>query len=187
MATVRYFWHGFIRRGTTFVYLQHSRPPYLSSFSKCLGDVIHHQRVHLCWPPYSTDKFISCVVPGPSQWFFHYGEEIVISWTYIGWVWWMFQNLPLPVVQEVRDSSSGVTPCIVMKNNGVMYHQVPPNASRSPKQHSCVLRHRATSILIQERCSSFVNMVWGHTHYSYESQRFIHCSRLTEYYCRWLH
>ena len=32
-------------------------------------------------PPYSTDKFISCVVPGPSQWFFHFGKEIVIAWT----------------------------------------------------------------------------------------------------------
>ena len=33
------------------------------------------------WPHYSTDKFISCVVPGPSQWFFQFGEEIVITWT----------------------------------------------------------------------------------------------------------
>ena len=31
-----------------------------------------------------------------------------------------------------------------------------PHASRSPWKHSCVLRHRATSILIQERYSSFV-------------------------------
>ena len=28
----------------------------------------------------------------------------------------MFQNLPLPAMQEVHDSS-GVTPCIVMKND----------------------------------------------------------------------
>ena len=34
------------------------------------------------WPPYSTDKFISCVVPGPSQWVFYFGEEIVIAWTH---------------------------------------------------------------------------------------------------------
>ena len=52
------------------------------------------------WPPYSTAKFLSCVVPGPSQWFFHFGEEIVIAWTHIGWVQWMFQNLSLPAVQE---------------------------------------------------------------------------------------
>ena len=69
-------------------------------------------------------KFI-CVLPDPSQWFFHFGKEIVIAWTRIGWVQWMFQNLPLPVVQEVHDSSSsGVTPCIFMKNDGVLYHQV---------------------------------------------------------------
>ena len=116
-----------------------------------------------------TDNFISCVVPGPSKWFFHFGEEIVIVWTHIGWVRWMFQNLPLPAMQEVRESSSGVTPCI--KNDGVLYHQVSRHASRSPWKHSCILRLRATSILIQERCSSFVNMVLGRSHYPYESQR----------------
>ena len=75
------------------------------------------------WPPYSTDKFISCVVPGPSKWFFHFGEAIVIAWVHIRWVRWMFHNFPLPAAQEVRDSS-GVTPCIVMKNDGVLYNQV---------------------------------------------------------------
>ena len=33
------------------------------------------------WPPYSTDKLSYCVVPGSSQWFFHFGEEIVTEWT----------------------------------------------------------------------------------------------------------
>ena len=33
------------------------------------------------WPSYSTGKFISCVVPAHSQWFLHFGEEIVIAWT----------------------------------------------------------------------------------------------------------
>ena len=33
----------------------------------------------------------------------------------------MFQNLPLPAAEKVRDSSSGVTPCTVMKNEGVLY------------------------------------------------------------------
>ena len=37
----------------------------------------------------------------------------------------MFENLPLPATQEVRDSSSGVTPCIVMKNDGVLYPVLP--------------------------------------------------------------
>ena len=35
----------------------------------------------------------------------------------------MFQNLPLPAAQEIRDNS-GMTPCIVMKNDMVLYHQV---------------------------------------------------------------
>ena len=33
------------------------------------------------WTPYTTDKCFSCVAPGPSQWVFHFGEEIVIART----------------------------------------------------------------------------------------------------------
>ena len=43
--------------------------------------------------------------------------------THIWRVPWMFQNISLPAAQEVRDSS-GVTLCIVIKNDGVLYHQV---------------------------------------------------------------
>ena len=129
MATVRYFWHDFMHEDT-FMCRQHSRPPYLSllpsvwkesfTISASIFVIVPY------WPPYSTDKFISCFVPGPSQWFFHFGEEIVTVWTHIGWIRWMFQNLPLPAAQVVRDSSSSVTLCIVMKNDGVLYHQVSP-------------------------------------------------------------
>ena len=74
---------------------------------------------------YRMDNFISFLGLGPSQWLFHFGEEIVTAWTHIGWVRWMFQNLSLPAVHEVHDSSSSsVTHCIVMKNDGVLYHQV---------------------------------------------------------------
>ncbi|KAJ4440247.1 hypothetical protein ANN_08386 [Periplaneta americana] len=31
-----------------------------------------------------TDKVLSGIVPGTSQWFFHFGEEIVVAWTHIG-------------------------------------------------------------------------------------------------------
>ena len=127
--------------------------PYLSPFAKSLEVFVDVPY----WPPYSTDKFISWVVPGPSQWFFHFGEKIVIAWTHRV-VRWIFRNLPFPVTQAVRDSSNGATPSIVMKNNGVLYH---PSASRFPWKHSCVLWPRGTSILIQERCSSFVNMLLG--------------------------
>ena len=129
MATVWYFWHSFIHRDTTFMYLQYSHPSHLSPFAKCLEGVVHHQCVLFVdvsyWPCYRTDKFIlSCTVLGPSQWFFHVGEVIVIAWTHIGWVRWTFQNLPLPATQEVRDSSNSMAPCIAMKNDGVLYHQV---------------------------------------------------------------
>ena len=35
----------------------------------------------------------------------------------------MFQNLPLSAAKAIRDIS-GVTHCIVMKNDGVLFHQV---------------------------------------------------------------
>ena len=87
-------------------------------------------------------------IPGPSQWFFHFGEEIVITWPHIGWVRWIFQNIPLPAAQDVRDSSSGITPCIVMKNDGVLNHQV---SSFSPEQR--------TKVVLQE-CAVIAFTVW---------------------------
>ena len=96
------------------------------------------------WPPFSTDKFISCVVSGPSQWFFHFGEEIVIAGIHIGWVRWMFQNLPLPAAQEVRDSSSA-TPYIVMKNDGIVYHQMASCSSESMRLRSLRQSERTTA------------------------------------------
>ena len=117
MATLRYFWHGFIQGYNIYV-------PYLSNFCQMFGRRrTPSVRPSLYWPPYSTDKFISCVVPGPSQWFFHFGEEIIITWTHIGWVRWMFQNLPLPAAQEIRDSS-GMIPRVTMKNYEVLYHKI---------------------------------------------------------------
>ncbi|KAJ4434829.1 hypothetical protein ANN_23400, partial [Periplaneta americana] len=47
------------------------------------------------------------------------------------------KNLPLPATQEVLDSSSGVTPCIIMKNDGVLYPQV---SSFSPEGWTKVVR-----------------------------------------------
>ena len=102
--------------------------PYLSPFAKSLEGIITVSASISVdvpyWPPNSTDKFLCCVVPGPLQWFIHFGEQIVIAWTHTRWVRWMFQKLPLPAAKEVRDSSSGVTPCIVMKNVVILHHQV---------------------------------------------------------------
>ena len=64
LATIRYFQYSFIHRRTTFMYLQYSRP---LKFFQMFGR------------PYSTDTFISCLVPGPLQWFFQFGEDIVIA------------------------------------------------------------------------------------------------------------
>ena len=51
----------------------------------------------------------------------------------------MFQNLLLSAAQEVRGSSSCVTPCVVMKNDGFLYHQ---ESSFSPE--------RWTKVVLQE-------------------------------------
>ena len=48
-------------------------------------------------------------------------------------------------------------------------------ASCSPWKHSCILWPHATLILLQELCSSFVNMALRHSHYPFESQHFTHC------------
>ena len=85
MKSNGYFWHGFIHRNTTFMYLQYSRPPYLSllpnvwkaSYTTSASIFINVP----FWPPYSMDKFISCAIPGPAQWFFHFREEFIIAWT----------------------------------------------------------------------------------------------------------
>ena len=128
MATVRHFWHGFSHKGyNIYVPSVYSPPLFITVYQifgrRCTKSAPIFVDVPY-WPPYSTDKFISCVVTVPSQWFFHFGEEITIAWTHIGWLLWMFQNLPLPAAQEVRVSSSGVTPCIVMKNDEVQHKYV---------------------------------------------------------------
>jgi hypothetical protein len=82
------------------------------------------------WPPYSTNKLRSRVVTCPSQWFFHFGKEIIIARTHIGWVWRMLQYLPLPAAKEILDSVSSMSPCIVMKDDRVRCQQV---SSLSPE------------------------------------------------------
>ena len=90
METGRYFWHGFVHKGKTFKYLQYSRPyiyHLLLNIWKASYTISAAIFVDVpYWPLYSTDKFISCVVPGPAQWVFDFDEGIVVAWTHIGWV-----------------------------------------------------------------------------------------------------
>ena len=148
MAIVRYFWHGFIHRGTKFIYLQHSLHVFITFLTtgwkasytisaSIFVDVLY-------WQPYCIDNFISCVVLGSSQWFFHFGEGILIAWTHIRCYGGCSR---FSHYQWCKISSLFIVPWRMT------------SASHSPRKHSCVLRPRATSILIQERCSSFVNMV----------------------------
>ena len=69
MATVRYFWHGFIHRGTTFTYLQYSHP-FIYYFCQTFGRR-HTQSACPSLLMFSIDRpiarIISCVVPGPSE------------------------------------------------------------------------------------------------------------------------
>ena len=52
---------------------------------------------------------------------------------------------PNPAVQEVRGSSSDVTPCIVMKNDGVLYHQVSSFSPESMQLQSLRQSERTTA------------------------------------------
>ena len=165
------------------MYLQYSLLPYLSLFAKCLK-VPYTISVSMFvdnpyWPPYSTDKLISCVLSHTSQWFFHFGEEIIIAWTYgVSTV-----DVPESPIASGARGQWLQQRCESFHYYGGCWGSLPPTASRSPWKHSCVLWPRTTSILIQEHCSCFVNIVLGPTHYPYKVQRSIHCSRLTEY-CR---
>ena len=111
-------------QGTTFMYLHYSLPlvyyllPNVWKASYTVRASIFVDVPY--WLPYSMDNFIPCVVPCPSQWFYHLGEDIVIARTHIEWVRCMFKNLPLPAAHD----KSAVIPCIVIKNDGVLYHQV---------------------------------------------------------------
>ena len=107
----------------------------------------------------------SLVLYGPLQRFFHFGEEIVITCTDIGWVQWMFQNLPLSAEQEVCDDSWGVTPSTVTKNDGVPYHQM---SSFSPEH--------ITKVELQERAivSSIYCLLWRYSVMQYYLINVIH-------------
>jgi hypothetical protein len=61
----------------------------------------------------------SCVVMCPSQWFFHFGKEIIITQTPVSTQ--MFQYLSWPAAKEILDS---VSPRTVMKDDGVRCQQV---------------------------------------------------------------
>ena len=194
MATVRDFFHGFIHRGTTFMYLQFSRPliyHLLSNVCKASYTISASIFVYVPYrPPYSTDKFISCIVLGPSQWFFQFWRRDLnirlISGEYGGC------SRMSHFQRRKRSLTAAAVWLLVLSwrmmgfcttNCRHMFHAVSENIL----VYSCVLRSRATSILIQEHCSSFVQMVLGRSHCLYESQRSTHCSRLSEYCRRWLH
>ena len=68
----------FLAWGRTFMYLQYHLLPNIWKASYTIRASIFVDVPY--WPPYSTDKFISCVIPNPSQWSFYFGEEIAIAW-----------------------------------------------------------------------------------------------------------
>ena len=83
---------------------------------------------------------------------------------------WLFQNLLFPAAQEISDSKSVVTPRIIMKNDGILYHQV---SSFSPE-------HR-TNVVLQERgiVGSVYSLPWR---YSLVQYYLINVIRLNERY-----
>ena len=96
------------------------------NFSRNIGHLYEHRYIcmYINFNMNILLVFDARLVAVMLQWFFHFGEDIIIVRTITGWGRWIFQNLPLPAAQEVHDSNSGVIPCIAMKNDGVLYHQV---------------------------------------------------------------
>jgi hypothetical protein len=84
-----------LREVITFAFLQYNHPPCVPPSVKVLEGIIHHQRVSSVdvqqWPPYSMNNLLSCAITCPSQWLFHFGEEIMIARTHIAWIWRMFR------------------------------------------------------------------------------------------------
>jgi hypothetical protein len=111
------------------------------------------------WPPYSTNNLLSCVVMCPSQWFFHFGKEITITWTHIGCVCGMFQYLPLPAVREILESISSMRPCTVMKDDRVHCHLV---SSLSPECWMKMITQE-TAVAGSVYCLSRFSMVQYHS------------------------
>ena len=95
-------------------------PPYLSPFCQMFGKD-HTPSAHPSLLTFCIDRpFVLYWVPCSGSFTLEKRSNYMDSF---GRVQWMFQNLLLPVAQEVCDSSNSVTPCIVM-NDGVLYHQV---------------------------------------------------------------
>ena len=150
MATLRYFWHGFIHRDTTDMYIQYNRPPYLSPFTKCLEGVVHQQRVHLGWSSVLTslqDGYVHLLCSTRSF-------AVVLS------LWRIAQNrmdsyrvntVDVPVSHPCHRRKKSVTAADVwllampMKNDGVLYHQVSSFSSVSMRLRSLLQGERTTA------------------------------------------
>ena len=192
MATVWYLSHGFIHKGTTFMYLQYSISPYLShnllpnvwKTSYTISAFIFVDVPY--WPPYNADKFISCATPCPSHWFFYFRREIVIQQgnKELNCV---VLHVGSSCMEIVLNGIAAFLECFNPLCNCAIWQRYIAICFMPSLNTFLCTTTRATSILIQQCCSSYVNMVLCRSHYPYESQRSTHCSRLTEYCCCWLH
>ena len=101
------------------------------------------------WPPYSMDKFIFCVLFGPvvvlSLWRSDHNRMNAYQVSIV--------DVPeSPIVSCARGPWQQQR-CDSLHCFEEWWGSLPPSALRSPWKYSCVLRPRATSILIQEHCS----------------------------------
>ena len=116
MARVRYFWHGFIHRGATFMYLQYSRITLFFTFCQKYGKRRYTISASIFvdvpyWPHNSMDKFHLLCSTGSLAVVFHFDEEIVITWTHIGWILWMFWNRGLQLAARGPPAALGQVLC----------------------------------------------------------------------------
>ena len=122
MATVRYFWHGYIQRSTTFMYLQYTRPTLFIIFYQMFGRR-HTPSARPSLLMFPIDRSIARINSGLVL---YWSLAVVLSlWRSdrnhmdsFGWLRCLFQNLPLLAAQEVRDSSAqcAIWPNLLDKN-----------------------------------------------------------------------
>ena len=152
---------------------------YLSAFAKCLEGVVHHQRLHLYWrsvfTSYGMDKFMSCVAPGPSSGSLTLAKRSQSHGFISGECGGCSR---ISHCQRRKRFVTAAVVCDSLHCHEEWWGSVPPSVptcfTQSLKTFLCTM---TSCLFIQERCSSFVNMVLVCSHCPYENQRSTHCSR----------
>ena len=103
-------------------------PPLLITFCHTSGSHLTPSArplLLMAWMDRPTARMmISCQETFTPLRFFDFSEQVEVTWTHIRGVGRMFQYLPSPAAEKVPDNGSGVTPRIVVQDDGARRQQV---------------------------------------------------------------